>query len=348
MLFKGNKDSRKNMPPKKIAMIAVCVVLGLILVLLVAAAIIMNSMMGKIDKLPENEGTLSSSELQEILGTETIGDDYSGPLYGEDEITLPSEAEKINNENKVNILLIGVDRRGTSYRGLSDAMILCTVDKEAKTLTMTSFLRDIYVTFPDVGKNKLNAAYPIGGVELLNKTLEYNFGVHIDGNVVVDFSQFSTIIDRLGGVDIELTGAEAEHLNVGNGFALHSGMNHLNGKEALAYSRIRYIGTDFGRTNRQRTVLTAILNQFRNSSVKQMTNTVTGILDLIATDMEDSEILGYVMDLAPMIQDVEITSQSIPVEGSYSFGSVKESNVVDCIFIDFDVNRQVLVDTLGE
>jgi len=257
-------------------------------------------------------------------------------------------AEIIETEQTINILLIGQDRRGTSGRSLSDAMILCTINMEKKTITMTSFLRDIYVMIPGHNYYKLNVAYPVGGMSLLDQTLEQNFGVVVDGNIEVDFAQFANIIDKLGGVDLELTAAEAAHLNREYGYALHPGANHMNGEQALGYSRIRRIGTDFGRTNRQRIVLTALLNKFSQASTSQLLDAVSEILDLITTDMTDQEILQYAWDVAPMLKDLTIVSQSIPVEGSYSFGDVYDRNIGNCIFIDFEKNLQVLKDTIGD
>lgn len=335
---------------KKIALSVLCVILSIILIFLIAVAVFMDRVLSMIRREDPIQSTLSSDELAELLKPDvTRGEDFTGPTFDYAEITMPPEAsEIIESSHTINILLIGQDRRTNSGRSLSDSMILCTINKQKKTLTMTSFLRDTYVQIPGYGNNKLNVPYPIGGMALLDKTLQVNFGVHVDGNVEVDFSQFSKIVDYLGGVDIELTYNEAVHLNEGYGFALRQGMNHLNGEQALAYSRIRYIGTDFGRANRQRTVLTALLNQFRNASLAQLTETLTGILGLITTDMSDAQILKYATELAPLLKDLKIVSQTIPVEGSYHFGDVSDYNIVDCIFIDFEVNRKLLADTLGE
>ena len=341
---------RKKGTWKTVVLSILCVVLSVVLLAVVASAILLDRMLGKIDRVTGTEQTLSSSELHELLNpTETRGEDYTGPAYKDDEITMPTEpAEIIEKENKINILLIGQDRRGSSGRSLSDAMILCTIDKKAKTLTMTSFLRDTYVQIPGHQPNKLNIAYPVGGMELLDATLELNFGIVVDGNVEVDFTQFSRIIDILGGVDIDLTSAEVEILRYDYGFLLHPGINHLNGEEALGYSRIRRIGSDFGRTNRQRIVLTAVLEKFRNASTTQVMNTISEILELITTDMSDQEIISYALELAPLLQDIRIISQSIPVADSYTFGDVSNRNIVDCIFIDFEINRKVLQETIGD
>lgn len=344
------KENKKKGAWRKPVLIALCVLLSLILVLLIFAAVFMDRLLGSINRVPD-EGfeTLSSSELQELVKPdETRGEDYTGPVYNADDITMPTEdATVIESEKIVNIMLVGQDRRGGTRNSLTDVMMLCTINKETKTLTMTSFLRDLYLKIPGYMSNKLNQAYPVGGFKMLNETLEVNFGVKVDGNVEVDFSQFSKIIELLGGVEIELTGAEAAHLNGEYGFSLRSGVNRLNGEQALAYARIRKIDSDFYRTNRQRNVITAILNQFKNASLAQITDTLTGVLGMITTDMTDAEILGYAVELAPLLKDLTIVSQHIPAEGTYYFGDVEGTDIVDCIFIrDFEANRALLADVL--
>ena len=334
---------------KKIALGFVCVVLSLTLVALIFVAVFMDRLFGSIQREPEVQATISSSELEELLKPEvTRGEDYTGPAYHEDEITMPTEAEVIESEKIVNILILGQDRRGGTRNSLTDVMMLCTINKETKTLTMTSFLRDMYLQIPGHYRNdKLNVAYAVGGFDMINAALAVNFGVKVDGNIEVDFKQFSKIIDLLGGVDIELTGAEAAYMRNEHGHQVTSGMNHLNGESALLYSRIRYIDSDFYRTNRQRNVVTAILKQFKNASLTQITDTLTAALEMITTNMTDAEIMKYAVELAPLLKDLNIVSQHIPMDGTYYYGDVKNQNIVDCIFIsDFETNRQMIADVL--
>ena len=339
-------DNKKKPSWRRGILISLCVILSLILVLMIFAAVFMNRLFSSINRV-QNQQTLSSSELAELQKPEqTRGEDYTGPEYNADDITMPTEdAVVVEDKNIVNILLLGQDRRGGTKNSLTDVMLLCSINKETKTLTMTSFLRDLYLKIPGYYRSdKLNVAYPVGGFKMINDALEVNFGVKVDGNVEVDFSQFAKIIDLLGGVDIYLTGAEAAYMN-GSGFWVQSGMNHLNGDEALLYSRIRYIDSDFYRTNRQRNVVTAILNQFKNASLGQITDTLTGVLGMITTNMTDAEIMSYALEFAPLLKGLTIESQHIPVEGTYYYGDVKDQNIVDCIFIeDFEANRQLIAD----
>lgn len=337
---------------KRVALIITCVILSLILVVLLAASVFMNRILGQINRVPSTQETLSSSDIAELLQpVETRGEDFTGPAFNATDVTMPTEdAQIVESEKIVNILLLGQDRRGGTKNSLTDVMMLCTINKETKTLTMTSFLRDMYLKIPGHYRNdKLNVAYPVGGFRMIDDALEVNFGVKVDGNVEVDFSQFAEIIDMLGGVEIELTSAEAAHLNEWYGFGLKSGKSRLNGEMALGYARIRKIDSDFYRTNRQRNVVTAIVNQFRNASLGQLTDTLTAVLGMITTDMTDAEIMKYAMEFAPLLKDLKIVSQHIPAEGTYYYGDVKDQNIVDCIFLkDYETNRKLLADVLGD
>ncbi|NLN47346.1 MAG: hypothetical protein GX153_12395 [Clostridiaceae bacterium] len=154
-----------------------------------------------------------------------------------------------------NILLIGWDDFGNA-----DTIILSSIDKKSDTLRMVSILRDTGVLIPGYPYSdlpKINAAYAYGGAPLLIETIEKNFRVDIDNYVSVDFEGFDSIVDSIGGIDIELTAEEAAHLGLG------SGMQHLNGHWVEEYVRIRKIDSDYQRTSRQRYVLERMLAKAR-------------------------------------------------------------------------------------
>lgn len=242
--MKQNKVSSK-----RIVLIVACVILAVLLVALVSAVIYMESMLNLINKRDPavHESTLSSSQIDDLLNqTDAIDPDYTGPYLDGDDVTwgpdIDDSLEK--GENIVNILLIGQDRRKGEGRSRSDAMILCTINRSAKTLTISSFMRDMYVQIPGYRDNRINVSYAIGGMPLLDSCIQKNFGVQIDGNFEVDFSGFQKIIDKVGGVEIELTTAEANFLNKNGNWDvennagqwnLKAGVNNLNGSQALAY-----------------------------------------------------------------------------------------------------------------
>jgi len=324
------------------------VVFGLILAGLIGATVYFDSILNRINRFDSSEPTLSDQQVEEILNqTDPEEMIQEGEVIEPGDVTMPSSpAEELETEDHIiNFLLIGQDRREGQGRQRSDAMILCTLNTEKKTLVMTSFLRDLYVQFPEYnGKtyssNRINATYVIGGMQMLNDCLKLNFGVDVDHNIEVDFSGFEDIVDLLGGVDIELTKGEAAYVGEG----IRAGMNHLNGEQALTYSRIRYLDSDFGRTNRQRTVLNAMLNKVKTLSLIELTDLVNGITPLITTDMSNNEIVKYMIELFPLLSELQVTTQHIPAEGTYYGASIRGMSV---LVPDFEKNIQILKDTIG-
>lgn len=351
---------------KRTALIILCSVLALILVGIVVMAVLGQSLLDRINRIDPNEETLSQEQLESLLGqTESLDPDFTGPTLNGGEVTAPTEpVETIPvGENIINILLVGQDRREGEGRRHSDSTILITVNKSAKTLTMTSFMRDmwVYIPYKSAGfEERINCAYMVGGFKTLNAALEYNFGVSSDHNVEVDFEGFEAIIDEIGGIDIELTSAEAKYLNKnGNwdvdddtSWTLTAGVNHLTGSQALAYSRIRAIGNDQGRTNRQRIVLAELINKAKSMDLVSLYNTINRLLPMITTDMENTEILEYVLEIAPLLPELTVVSQRIPAEGAYSATRLDHNGVIkDVLTMDEEQlkkNIALLKDSIGE
>ncbi len=344
---KTPKTDKKRLTGKQAGLVVLCSVLALILVLMILGTVYVESLMNLINRDVDNS-TLSADEYEAFLATQETEEPHPDAIVVDPgDVQWGGEADLLEtSDNIVNILLIGQDRRPGEGRQRSDAMILCTINREKKTLTMTSFMRDMYVRIPGYYDNRINACYQLGGMELLNECLEKNFGVQVDGNVEVDFNGFKDIVELIGGVDIELTDAEANHLNAQHGYALSSGMQRLNGEQALSYSRIRYVGNgDFGRTNRQRVVLAALVNECRNLSLMELNNLLKGILPMVTTDMSNADIFGYALDMFPLLMDLQIVTQRIPADGAYYQAMINKMAV---LVPDLEANRQLLEDSLAE
>ena len=247
----------------------------------------------------------------------------------------PNAAIPLGDDNLLNILLVGQDRRPGQGRQRSDSMIVLSINLDKKKMSMISFLRDLYVQIPGYTDNRLNAAYVFGGFPLLKDTLKTNFGISIDGCVEVDFTGFKALIDEIDGVDIELTAAEAARIGRGT----TEGMNHLNGDAALAYARIRKIGTDFGRTERQRTVLLAAYNKIKDKSLNEMLKMLDEALPYLTTDLTNKEIYSTVVKLFPMATSVKIDTYYVPPEGTYSDVYIRGMAV---LYPDLQAIRDVL------
>lgn len=350
------KEKKKAASPwKKTALIVLCAVLGLLLLLMILGTVYYEAILDRINR-PEELPTLSSDEIQQMLDDIAQEATGTGPMIDEEDVTMNTvPVETIKKLDTINILLVGQDARPGDKRYRSDAMILCTIKPQDNTVIMTSFLRDMYVKIPGIkSKQKLNAAYMFGGMELLRDTMMENFGIEVDNIVEVNFNGFMEIVDIMGGVEIELTKAEANHLNRrGNwgvtkedDWSLVEGPNLLTGSQALAYSRIRYIGTDFERVERQKRVLTEMVDKVRHLSLTEINNLVMTFASLITTDMTNSEITGYVIDLFPMLLDLNIVSQRIPLDKTYRDENVKGVGAV--LVIDFEKNLEFLKQTLGD
>ena len=249
-------------------------------------------------------------------------------------------------DGPIHILLIGQDRTDPEPRSRSDCMILCTFRRDKSTLTMTSFLRDLYVKIPGYAGNRLNAAYAFGGMPLIRQTFQENFDITIDGCMEVDFGQFSQLIDLLGGITIELRADEATCINSEMpGSILTSGVQHLNGPQALCYCRIRCLDEDgdFSRTQRQQKVLTALLKGCQSATVSDLIRLYREAAPMLSTDMGKGQLLSLIRTIAPMMSQMKVTGQRIPTEGTYSHRFIDGMAVLEA---DLNAARNVLQDTL--
>lgn len=330
----------KKLPWVRIGLISLCTILTLTLIAGIFVTAYVDHLLGHIVADPDINVPDDSFN--------NSGEDDPPPDDPDDQDPVQTPEVIIAHEDIVNIMLVGQDRReGESGRTQSDTMILCTFNKESKTITMTSFMRDLYIAIPGHGNNKMNAAYKKGGMNLLRETMLKNFGVKVDVFVEVDFSGFKQVINAVGGVDINLTAAEANYMNTtpwdgldSEGWALKAGVNHLNGDQALAYSRIRAIGTDFARTERQRNVISALIAKSKNMSLTQLTSLLNTILPLVSTDIPTSaQAMNYVMTLFPMLSGSKVLTQRIPIDGSFHDDGSK-------IYPDLALNREFLINTL--
>lgn len=246
----------------------------------------------------------------------------------------------------INILLIGQDRRETDTASRADSILLCSFSKADGKLTLTSFLRDLYLPIPGHGSDRINAAYAYGGASLLKQTLTQNFDIPVDGCLEVDFSGFAKIIDTLGGVELQLRADEAQVINRETGSELSDGLQVLNGEQVLSYSRIRKLDSDgdFSRTDRQRKVVSAIVSAYRDAGLPALMRLFRQVLPMISTDMSESRLLLLALDVFPMLPGLELASQSIPAPGTYTDETINGMAVLSA---DMDAARTLLQKTAG-
>lgn len=347
----SNKEKKSA---KRGVLIALIVVLAVILAVLVAGTIFVTSTLNKIERVDPQE-TMSQEDIQNILNNEVEETDpnFTGDIISSEDLKLSDTPVDVieSGDNVINIMLVGQDTFNLSQRSRTDSMILCTINKSTSTLTMTSFMRDMYVKIPGYYDQRLNVAYLVGGFDALYDSLAHNFGVQVEHGVAVNFASFKEVIDAVGGVEIELTGSEAYHLNSNNYkydlngvYDLVEGVNLLDGQTALAYARIRALDSDFNRTSRQRTVMLALLEKAKTLPVTDLYNLLDKLIPMVITDMSNTEIVNTAMELAPLLQDLTIVSQRIPVDGGYVMTMVDGMSV---LLPDLEVNREYLANTVG-
>lgn len=362
--FQDNGSDRKKTVLRLLA-----VVLALAVFAGAAAICYVNNLLGLIRRPESGENIVSQEQVNEILGydpnevqldfnefpEESTEPESSGPVsYG--------ETGKV-----LNILLIGNSSREGESARLSDTIILCTVNKETKTLTLSSFLRDTFVQLPSpykghtCGKQRINVAYALGyqwgneegAMEYLDLTILNNFGVQVDFNVEIDFTAFVRAIDLLEGIHLELDEQEANYLNktLANDpdreYHFEPGRNWLDGWAGLAYARMRHSSAadnDFKRTNRQRILIQTVLEKLRSKSLAEQNRFIREMLPYVLTDMSNTDIANCILELLPLLSDLTIETRQIPAEGTYTGKIVSISGVESGVLVpDLARNREILM-----
>jgi polyisoprenyl-teichoic acid--peptidoglycan teichoic acid transferase len=241
------------------------------------------------------------AELSKIKTTELTKDNSA--LGISDEAQQKIQQEDPNNEI-INIALFGVDRRTQSEASRSDSIMIATIDKKHKKIKISSIMRDSYVNVPGHGKTKLTHAYAYGGAQLAIRTLNENFKLNIKDYVTVDFFSLEKIINALGGVRIEVKNEEISSMNfyinemsglenVTPKYIAKAGTLDLNGMQAVAYTRVRYTANgDFERTERQRTILTALFNKVQQAGVSKYPSLVTTLLPYVETSLQSLDLIS--------------------------------------------------------
>lgn len=259
----------------------------------------------------ETEAEEKQTEKIDEAETETTKPD---PWYDEDEPVR-------------NFLIYGVEEIGGAKN--TDTMMIVSINMDTGAIKLTSLMRDTMVKISGYHDNKLNTAFALGGVDLLLDTIEHNYMIDIDGYAWVNFESFEELIDLIGGIDLELTAAEANYLNTTNYISnpayrnVSSGMNHLNGNQVLGYCRVRYVGTststynDYGRTERQRLVLNTIFNTYIKRNPIDLMTLSMNCLKYVNTNVSEEQIAQM---LECIVENRATTMETfrIPIDGYFT------------------------------
>ncbi len=272
----------------------------------------------------------------------SVLDENGNTIFVED-LMEDTDNELIVDEAITNFLLIGIDSRSSGYSddgtgALADVIMILSVDNENGTIKLVSIARDSYVYVPGYSDPcKINAAMNYGGPELLMATVTNNFRIELDGYAYINFHKMADVIDAVGGVYVNASSSEVygegglntnlAEINAIDGLAPSyqavgsTGDIWVNGRQAVAYARIRYIGNgDYERSTRQVEVLRSLLAQFMSLSLTDKAIAVSNILSLISTNISEEDIRSYAIDFLPSLDNLEMQYLQLPFEGFFNSG----------------------------
>lgn len=320
--------SKKMKPSMKILLIVLCVLVLLAVVCTIFLWINLSRISS--DDLGFDESKILPEEV------ETEPEDLSSlPEVTFSQIT-PQQVSK--DEEIIDLVLVGVDNRNsTKFTGRSDVTMYLRVDTKNQSLKLISLMRDTLVSIEGHDVNRLNTAYNFGSIDLLNKTLEANFGLDPDYYIVINFYGMEDIINTLGGIDIDIESNEISNLNKlikelneldpngASDFVDDSGEQHLNGRQAVAYMRIRKIGGDAMRIQRQQTVLSELFKKLDDISITQIPGLINTLSQYVRTDVSIDKII----EIAKTIKNMEIQEiQRYSYPAEYKNGKYNGMSVV--------------------
>lgn len=259
-----------------------------------------------------------------------------------DEVQIAREDQK--DEDVINVLLVGSDSRDPNAElGRSDTMMLVSFNKTEQKATVISFLRDTLVDIDGYGMSKLGHTFAYGGVGLTINTINKQFDLDIQNYIIVNFDSLVGIIDELGGITVNLTEEEAEYYRQNGMPDITSGDVTLTGSQALAHARNRSLDNDFGRSNRQRSVLYGIYNKVREvKDPGAILSLINYCFTQVSTNMSVTEIYDIATDVLS-IDNLETRQAAVPEEGTYEFSTYDEMSVLE---IDLEANKEYIKDLL--
>lgn len=252
----------------------------------------------------------------------------------------PALAEDVQENTQVkHYLLLGEDGYADDITddARTDTIVIISLDEKFGRVIMTSVLRDSKINNPRGNPTKTNLLYKYHGFDGVIGCLERELGIDIEGAVLVNFENVKPVIDALGGVDIEISESEyiaikrillGQDPNMPEG----PGMVHMTGRIALAYMRTRAVGQggDFGRTERQRKVVSQLFDKCRNLSLPELIGVYNQISAGLKMNLSAMDILGALASgYSLMTGGANFVEFRIPQDGTYSYGSLDGSSVLD-------------------
>lgn len=296
------------------------VLVGVLFVCVIGIAVVYffaKSKVNKLNYIPDtpHEGPVEIREEipEEAWQNSEEGETMENTLV-EEEVELP-EGEIVEDNNILNIMLVGTDFKSKTWDdpGRADVTMLCSINKKEGTVKLISFERGIMVPIPGKGSDLLTHSYVWGGMDLLLQDLRDCFLLDIDGYMHVNFDSFKEVIEAVGGVDIEISDREAYALMThGATVPLQAGVNRMDGPTALAFCRLRYIDDNFGRNERQRRTIQAIISKAKSLSVSELNDMANKVLPLIETNVDPDTFMSL-MKIAPkFLKNLQPETYQVP------------------------------------
>ena len=201
--------------------------------------------------------------------------------------------------------------------------MVVSLDRKSEKVKVSSLMRDMYIPIPGKENNRINAAYAFGGPSLAIKTINSNFGLDIRNYVTIDFFGLEALINKVGGVSIDVKSIEVPLCSVSK-----PGLQNLNGKQALAYSRIRYVGNaDYERTERQRRVLNELFKKIKGQGAAKLPGMISTLLPYVETSLSNSEIIDLALEASKFNTD-SIEQYRIPLDGTFKSETIRGMSVL--------------------
>ena len=332
--FEQSKQPKKKKRGLKVFLIILAVLLVIGAGVAAAGAIYYNKMMNKMNIIELPEDTYVYTEETQL--TEAPVENQEAAVEVTETTTVVTEPPKATAEDIINILVVGQSSRAGEESRMADTTMLVSVNTFDGSITVYSVLRDSYVKLPDYkghvcGRAKFTVCYGLGyqwggiagAMEMTNICMRDNFGVEVDYNVEIDFESFIRVVDLLGGIEVELTEAEAKYLNADDLYVTYdvqAGNQYLDGMAALSYARMRKAegdsDSDIKRSARQRLVIEKLLNKVRGMGLKDLQLIADNLLPEITTTMTPGDIVEILTRILPVLKNVQISGETIPVSGT--------------------------------
>ena len=363
MSYHGHFEQQKQ-PKKKRGFKIFLIILAVILVIaagaVAAGAIYYNWMMNKMDIIELPEDTYAYTEETQLTEA-TDAAEAMETVAATEATTVVTEPPKATAEDIINILVVGQSSRAGEESRMADTTMLVSVNTFDGTITVFSVLRDSYVKLPDYkghtcGRAKFTVCYGLGyqwgdiagAMEMTNICMRDNFGVEVDHNIEIDFESFIRVVDLMGGIEVELTEAEAKYLNEDDLYVLYDvepGLQYLDGMAALSYARMRKAegdnDSDIKRSARQRMVIEKLLDKVRGMSLSDLQSIANTLLPEITTTMTPGDIVDLLVRFMPVFKDVNIVGATIPYDktGWGEIIDIYEDGIPDSV-IKFEAPQQ--------